>query len=122
MNLIDPVTVSNIILSVDEARAARYCRQCSGGNVNCHQAKDGHYSGWFPAICHDLGTHFANQGLAAYSKCTAGGKEFLLDFVLLEAEVHDGSPKNIGGTVLGMEVEWDVKVPDATSCCASMHS
>jgi len=116
LSQIDAQTVSNLIASVTEAQAAQFCRTCSGGNPRCHDGYNGHYDGWSPAIGRDLTTHFATQGITSFSKWgTSSGNEFLLDFVLFEAEMDNGNPRNIVRTILGMEVEWDVQVPDAGS-------
>lgn len=103
-----PEEIFKIIDDVAQQLAAK-CAHPGCGAPDCYE----HSTGWSPAIYEALDKHLKGPGVEAFFIKAKSEPEFVLDFVLLEAERENGAPKNIARTILGMEVEWGVNVPDA---------
>lgn len=105
-----PEQIFEIIDDVAKAQAAAPCQNCRTPSHGCDCS-----TGWKLAICTAFDQRFKNLGTGIRSFFNGASEpEFVLDFVLLEADKHsNGDPANITRTILGMEVEWNVTVSDA---------
>jgi len=110
----DPIlkAVYEIVSTIGADILAKPCAHPPCGTQGCFE----HSSGWKERIFPELKSRLTSQNVEAFF---SPPKEFMLDFILLEAERNttpgkrENQPKNIVRALLGLEMEWAVGVDDA---------